>query len=123
MLGSSSFMTFVATTDFDKARAFYGDVLGLKPEGQDEYALVFSANGVILRISKVRELVLAPYTVLGWQVPDIAATIRELVSRGVVFERYGFIPQDELGVANFDGARVAWFKDPDGNTLSLTQFG
>jgi hypothetical protein len=77
----------------------------------------------MLRIARVREFQPQPFTVLGWQVKDIAASIRELARRGVRFERYGFFEQDELGIWRAPGgAQIAWFKDPDGNTLSLTQF-
>jgi hypothetical protein len=77
----------------------------------------------MLRISKVGELAPAPYTVLGWKVPNIRVTVEDLMSGGVTFERYKDMPQDELGIwTTPDGHKVAWFKDPDGSTLSLTQF-
>jgi len=123
-LGDAPVMAFVATTDPAKAKAFYADVLQLKLVTDDSFALVFDAHGTMLRVSRVREIVIAPYTVLGWQVPDATAAVRELRGRGVVFERYEGFGQDEDGVCTFPGgARVAWFKDPDGNTLSVTQLG
>ncbi len=123
MLGSSSIMAFVATADSGRAKSFYQDILGLNFVADEPFALVFEANGTMLRISKVRELSPAPYTVLGWKVADMNAAISELTARGVTFERFAGFPQDELGVVNFpDGAKVAWFKDPDGNMLSLTEF-
>jgi catechol 2,3-dioxygenase-like lactoylglutathione lyase family enzyme len=123
MLSSSPIIAFVATKDPARARAFYQDVLGLKLTADEPFALVFDASGTMLRVSKVKELTAAGYTVLGWRVSDIAAAMRELTARGVSFEKYEGLPQDEAGVCTFPGgAKVAWFKDPDGNTLSLTQF-
>jgi catechol 2,3-dioxygenase-like lactoylglutathione lyase family enzyme len=123
MLGSSSIMAFVSTKDPARAKTFYQDVLGLNFVADEPYALVFEANGTMLRVSKVREISPAPYTVLGWKVTDINTTIGELTARGVTFERFPGFPQDDLGIMTFpEGAKVAWFKDPDGNMLSLTQF-
>jgi catechol 2,3-dioxygenase-like lactoylglutathione lyase family enzyme len=123
MLSSSPIIAFVATKDPAKAKAFYRDVLKLKLRADEPFALVFDANGTMLRVSKVKELTVAPYTVIGWKVSDIAAAMKKLAQRGVTFEKYKGLPQDEAGVCTFpEGAKVAWFKDPDGNTLSLTQF-
>jgi hypothetical protein len=89
----------------------------------DAFAIVFDANGVMLRVQKVQEHTPPPYTVLGWDVADIHACVKELAGRGVSCERYEWLEQDESGVwASPSGASIAWFKDPDGNTLSLTQF-
>lgn len=117
-------MTFVATRDPDRAKVFYRDTLGLRlVEEQLPFALVFDAHGTMLRISIVRELHVAPYTVLGWEVTDIVATVKELVEAGVKFTRYPGMQQDELGIWTAPGgARVAWFQDPDGNVLGITQF-
>ena len=123
MLGSCELIAFVSTKKPDRAKAFYGDVLGLRLLDDNPFALVFDAAGTMLRVSKVRELKPAPYTVLGWEVPDIRGMIQNLMSRGGKFERYPGMPQDELGIWTTPGGdSVAWFKDPDGNTLSLTQF-
>jgi catechol 2,3-dioxygenase-like lactoylglutathione lyase family enzyme len=123
MLSSSPVIAFVATKDPAKAKAFYQDVLKLKLTAEEPFALVFDANGTMLRVSKVKELTVASYTVLGWKVTDIGAAMKELTGRGVMFEKYKGFPQDEAGVCIFpDGTKVAWFKDPDGNTLSVTQF-
>jgi catechol 2,3-dioxygenase-like lactoylglutathione lyase family enzyme len=123
MLSDARLLAFVATTDPARARVFYEEVLGLTFVADEPFALVFQSNTVGLRIAKVAALTLAPYTVLGWVVVDIAATARALGERGVVFERFPGFSQDAQGVASFpDGTRVAWFKDPDGNMLSLTQF-
>lgn len=123
MLNTSKIIAFVSTLDLVRARAFYEQVLGLSLVSDEAFALVFDANGMMLRVTKVQELAIAKYTVLGWDVSDIRAEIAWLTQRGVVFERYDGLPQDELGITSFsDGARVAWFKDPDGNLLSITQF-
>jgi len=122
MLANSAIVAFVATTDPSRAKAFYRDVLGLLLISEDEYALVFDAHGTMLRVAIVREIVLAPYTVLGWQVSDIEATVRGLTAKGVTFERYPWMEQDAAGVWHApSGAKVAWFKDRDGNLLSASQ--
>jgi len=123
MLGSSPIIAFVGTTNAGRTREFYEKTLGLTFIADEPYALVFDANGVMVRIFKIEAFTPASYTVLGWQVIDIGKTIRGLRARGVNFERYPRLQQDEDGVwISPSGARVAWFKDPDGNTLSLTQF-
>ena len=114
---------FVVTNDAEKAKAFYGDVLGFRLVGEDDFALVFDANGTTLRVGKGRDFKPAQGTVLGWEVGDIHAAIRALVARGVRFEQFNlpFMKQDEHGVwTPPNGDKVAWFKDPDGNTLSLS---
>ena len=123
-LGLRKIVAFVATREPDRAKKFYRDTLGLRlVEEQLPFALVFDANGTMLRVTVVKELTAAPYTVLGWDVPDIAATARELAAAGVKLERYPGMAQDELGVwRSPSGAKVAWFRDPDGNVLSVTQF-
>jgi hypothetical protein len=89
---------------------------------EDEYALVFDAHGTMLRVAIVGESVVAPYTVLGWQVDDIGAIVRGLAAKGVKFERYAWMEQNDLGIWSApSGAKVAWFKDPDGNLLSVSQ--
>lgn len=123
MISDSKIVAFVATKDAAGAKNFYENVLGLNLVSDDSFALVFDANGTMLRVQKVQELNPAPYTALGWDVTDISSEVEELVKRGVVFNRYEWLPQDERGVWTAPGgARIAWFKDPDGNTLSLTQF-
>ena len=116
-------MAFAATNDLPASRAFYERGLGLPLTGQSPIACTFDAGATTLRVVAVEKPVIAPYTVLGWTVPDIRATIGDLRNRGVEFERFDGIEQDELGVWSAPGgALVAWFKDPDGNMLSLTQF-
>ena len=123
MLGSSDVIAFAAATDLDRSRAFYEQALGLPLAGQSEFACVFDANGTMLRVTAVPEVSRAGYTVLGWRVADIAAAVRDLAARGVVFIRYDGMDQDGNGVWTTPGGdRVAWFADPDGNILSLTQF-
>jgi catechol 2,3-dioxygenase-like lactoylglutathione lyase family enzyme len=115
-------MAFVPTTDFDKARAFYEGVLGLRYVNNDGFAMVMDANGIMIRIAKTPDFKPLPFTILGWQVSEIESTVAAMQSRGVQFERYGFMPQDEAGIWTApSGDRVAWFKDPDGNTLSVSQ--
>ena len=122
MLADKQLVAFVATADPARARAFYEGVLGLTLLEDGPFALVFDANGTRLRVAKVGQVTPATYTVLGWEVGDIVAQVGELVARGVVFERYAGIAQDSLGIwSTDDGDRVAWFRDPDGNVLSLTE--
>ena len=123
MLGSSKLVAFVGTADAKRARAFYADVLGLRLVSEDDFALVFDAGGTPLRVAIVPEVAAAPYTVLGWRVDDIAGVVKVLTVRGASFQRYDGMDQDPAGIwTSPGGARVAWFKDPDGNVLSLTQF-
>ena len=123
LLGSAQLVAFAATRDPARAKEFYRDTLGLRLVSEDGFAIVFDANGVMLRVSAVREIALAQYTVLGWEITDIVAKVKELEKAGVKFERYSFPGQDEMGIWTAPGgmARVAWFKDPDGNVLSLSQ--
>jgi catechol 2,3-dioxygenase-like lactoylglutathione lyase family enzyme len=122
MLGSTNIVAFVPIRDGDKARAFYEGVLGLRFVKDDGFALVFEANGTMLRAAKMKEFTPAQFTVLGWQVSKIEDMVRALGIRGVKFEIFGFFKQDELGVWTAPtGDKVAWFKDPDGNILSLSQ--
>jgi catechol 2,3-dioxygenase-like lactoylglutathione lyase family enzyme len=124
MLNEGKVVAFVATKRADRARTFYEGVLGLRVVSDDDFALVLDANGTTVRVTKVEEPVIAPHTVLGWEVADITASVRILKERGVSFERYSSLEQDSLGIwAAPGGARVAWFKDPDGNVLSVTQHG
>jgi catechol 2,3-dioxygenase-like lactoylglutathione lyase family enzyme len=125
MLGSTDIIAFVPTRSPEKARAFYEKTLGLRFVSDDQFALVFDANAVMLRVvnvSGVREFKPAPFTILGWSVDDIARTVKDLHEKGVSFERYEGMQQDKLGVwSSPSGAKVAWFKDPDGNVLSVTE--
>ena len=123
MLNTSKIISFVATKNPAVAREFYERTLGLSLVSDDPFALVFNVNGTMLRVAKVQELAPAKHAILGWDVRDIHAEIGQLTERGVRFERYAGLPQDEQGIWTSPiGAKVAWFKDGDGNTLSLTQF-
>jgi catechol 2,3-dioxygenase-like lactoylglutathione lyase family enzyme len=121
MLGTNKIVAFIPTTDYDAARAFYEGTLGLRFVSQDGFAMVLDANGITIRVTKLREHTPLPYTILGWEVSDIERTVSELTERGVKFERYGFFEQDPLGIWTAPtGDKVAWFKDSDGNTLSVS---
>ena len=123
MLNKSKIVTFIATKQPDSAKDFYEKTLGLRLVYDDAFAIVFDANGTMLRVQKVQELTPPNYTVLGWDVSDIQTEIKELLGRGVRCERYEWLEQDELGIWTAPSrAKIGWFKDPDGNTLSLTQF-
>jgi|SRR5215469_6169313 len=123
MLGDYELTAFSQTTQSERVKAFYGGVLGLKLEEDSPLALVFRAGRTILRIQKVSSFSPLPFTSVGWRVPDIKAVVRELSKSGMIFERYEGMRQDDLGIwASPTEAQVCWFKDPDGNTLSLTQF-
>jgi len=122
MLGSTPLVAFVPVTDSQKARAFYEGVLGLKFVKDDGFALVLDANGIMIRAAKMKEFTPAQFTILGWQVSDIEHVVRGLAEKGVHFEVFGFFKQDGLGIwTSPTGDKVAWFKDPDGNTLSVSQ--
>ena len=115
-------VAFVATSDAARARGFYEDVLGLPLISDDPFALIFDAHGTLLRVQNVDAVAPVPYTALGWSRRDIEADVRSLGAKGVAFERYEGMNQDAAGIwAAPDGARVAWFKDPDGNLLSLSE--
>ena len=122
MLGSTDIVAFVPTRDAGKARAFYEGVLGLRFIKDDGFALVLDANGIMVRVAKAPEFKPLPFTILGWQVSEIENVVRGLQKKGVHFEIFGFFKQDELGIWTAPtGDKVAWFKDPDGNLLSVSQ--
>lgn len=122
MLGTTDIIAFVPTKDPAKARDFYEGILGLRFVSEDGFALVFSANGIMIRIVKAQQLTPVQYTILGWQVRDIEKAVSRLREQGVQFERFGFFRQDDLGIWTApNGDKVAWFKDPDGNTLSVSE--
>jgi catechol 2,3-dioxygenase-like lactoylglutathione lyase family enzyme len=125
MLGSINIVAFVPTRDAEKARAFYEGVLGLRFVKDDGFALVLDANGIMVRVARVPPpFTPAQFTILGWQVSDIEKVVEGLQGKGVRFERFGFLEQDKLGIwTTPTGEKVAWFKDPDGNILSVSQHG
>lgn len=123
MINRSKVMSFIAAKQPGKAKDFYENKLGLKLISEDQYALVFDANGTMLRVQKVPDFTPHPFTALGWEVDDIAKSIDQLSEKGVVFARYEWMDQDERCIwTTPDGTKVAWFNDQDGNVLSLTQF-
>jgi catechol 2,3-dioxygenase-like lactoylglutathione lyase family enzyme len=124
MLASSKLMVFVPSADLKRARAFFEGILGLRFLGEDAFAAVFDAKGITMRVASVPEFQPAPYTILGWVVPDIGRHVKKLQARGVKFLRYPGMRQDALAIwTSPSNAKVAWFNDPDGNVLSLTEFG
>ena len=124
VLTGAPLIAFAPSTDLARSRAFYEGVLGLRLVEDSSFAVAFDAHGTQLRVTAVEERVAVPYTVLGWFVPDIADAVDALTARGVAFNRYDGMDQDARGVwQSPSGARIAWFEDPDGNVLSLTQRG
>jgi catechol 2,3-dioxygenase-like lactoylglutathione lyase family enzyme len=125
MIASASIIAFVPTREPGRARRFYENTLGLRFVSEDQFATVFDANGVMLRVanvSGVKNFEPAPFTILGWHVASARKTVEDLVKKGVKLERYEGMEQDALGIwSSPSGARIAWFKDPDGNTLSITE--
>jgi catechol 2,3-dioxygenase-like lactoylglutathione lyase family enzyme len=121
-LTNSKVIVFAPTTDAARARGFYEGMLGLRLTHADSFALAFDVNGTALRVTTVGKLIPAEYTILGWQVDDIVSSVGELRARGVAFLRIPGLEQDDNSVwTSPDGNMVAWFKDPDGNILSLTE--
>jgi catechol 2,3-dioxygenase-like lactoylglutathione lyase family enzyme len=122
MTALTDMVGFVATTDYDKARAFYERNLGFQFVSLDQYALVMTTGKNLIRITKLQGFVPAQYTVLGWEVQNIEAVVAALMEQGVAFEEYPFIQDRELRVWTApSGDKVAWFKDPDGNVLSISE--
>ena len=122
MLGKNKIVAFVPTQDPAKARAFYEGVLGLRFVKDDGFASVFDANGIMVRVAKMPDFKPLPFTILGWEVSGIESVAAEMSTKGVHFECFGFFEQDALGIWTAPtGDKVAWFKDPDGNLLSVSQ--
>jgi catechol 2,3-dioxygenase-like lactoylglutathione lyase family enzyme len=122
-LAKYDIVAFVSIVDVARAKAFYRDVLGLTLLAEEPpFALVFDAHGITLRLGMAKELPPAHGTVLGWKVPDIVAAVGEMVEAGVMFERYPHVEQDEFGIWSAPGgAKVAWFRDPDGNIPGISE--
>ena len=123
MLATLPFVGFIPTTNPERSRRFYVETLGFKFESDGPFALVLSSASNAIRLVKLDEHEPSTFTILGWETPDIEKTVRDLIAAGVTIERYGFLDHDDLGIwASDDGtSKVAWFKDPDGNTLSVSQ--
>lgn len=123
MLTNAKLMAFVPTSDTVAARAFYERVLGLKFVEEDGFAVTVDANGIRVRLVRIEKHKPAQFTILGWEVEDIEKAVSDLEERGVAFEQFGMPNQDARGIWSAPGgAKVAWFRDPDGNTLSVTEF-
>jgi catechol 2,3-dioxygenase-like lactoylglutathione lyase family enzyme len=116
-------IAFATIVDVERAKVFYRDTLGLTMVSEEPpFALVFDANGIMIRLGMGKEVSKAVGTVLGWKVPEIESAVAELQSRGIRFERFEGMKQSEAGIwTSPTGARVAWFRDPDGNILSLSE--
>jgi catechol-2,3-dioxygenase len=122
MLADKKLKAFVPTVKPDDAKSFYKDILGLTLLSEDNYALEFDANGTLLRVTTVQDLKPHPFTILGWNIDDIVSVIKQLNDKNIFCERYDFLEQDNLGIwISPNGSKIAWFKDPDGNVLSLTE--
>ena len=122
MLTAGRLVGFLTTTDYEKARAFYEGKLGFEFVSLDQFALAMRACGNIIRISKSELFKPVQGTVLGWEVDDVRAAVLWLSDRGVVTEKYPFVADQELGIWTApSGDQVAWFKDPDGNVLSVSR--
>lgn len=121
MLSNARPMVFLAVRDLEVAATFYRDVLGLRPVASDPFGAFLEREGVRVRLQKVEQVTLAPYTTAGFDVPDVPAAVAELAAAGVACERFPFLAQDVDGVwTSPDGAQVAWFRDPDGHLLSVS---
>ena len=123
MLANSAVIGFIPTRDAARARTFFEQTLGLRFVSDDNFAIVFDANGTTIRVARVPEFTPFPFTLLGWEVTAIEQIAAEMAARGVQFQRYDFLQQDAAGVwtAPAGAAKVAWFTDPDGNILSISQ--
>jgi len=125
MLSAATIIGFIPTLDADRSRAFYEGILGLTFVEDVGFAMVFDSGGNMVRVVRVQEFTPPPYTILGWEVADIVAEVTALTAKGLVFARYPFLPPDQVdghGIWTAPGGdRIAWFQDPDRNTLSLSQ--
>jgi len=123
MLRDQKLKAYIPTVDPDRAKRFYVNLLGFNLLSEDYYGLELETNGSLLRISTVEHFNPHPFTVLGWGVDDLSSIITSLTRKGVAFERYNIIDQDKRGIwTSPDGTKVAWFRDPDGNLLSLSEY-
>ena len=124
MLAEETLVAFLGTSDPERARAFYEGVLALPLVGDNEHLMTFQSGAARVALQKLSSVTPPQGTALNWHVRDLREIMRGLMARGVAFERFAGMEQDELGVWSPEpGTGVAWFKDPDGNLLSLTQSG
>ena len=122
MLTTNPLIAFIPSKDTGRSRSFYEGTLGLRFVCDDPFAVVMDSNGITVRIVRVGEFTPAPFTILGWQVEDIHAKVAELSGNGVQFNRYPYFEQSPDGVWTAPNrAKVAWFSDPDGNVLSVSE--
>jgi catechol 2,3-dioxygenase-like lactoylglutathione lyase family enzyme len=122
MIAHNPLIAFIPTKDAAHARSFYEEKLGLRFVSDDNFAIVMEANGTMVRVVRVGEFTPARFTILGWEVSDIHKSVAEMTAKGIHFERYPHFEQSADGVWTAPGgAKVAWFLDPDGNNLSLSQ--
>ena len=122
MLSEPKITAFIPTVKPVQSKQFYMNILGLKLVSEDEYGLEFESNSTLLRVSIVQEFNPQPFTVLGFKIKGIIAQVEKLTKKGVIFERYSYFKQDNLGIwTSPSKAKIAWFMDPDGNLLSLTE--
>jgi catechol 2,3-dioxygenase-like lactoylglutathione lyase family enzyme len=122
MIAQNPLIAFIPSKDAARARIFYEEKLGLRFVSDDSFAVVMDANGIMVRITRVGDFTPFPFTILGWLVNDIHQTVAEMTSKGLQFKHYAFLEQGNDGIWTApDGSKVAWFLDPDGNTLSLSQ--
>ena len=122
MRSEQPLFTFVPVKDAGRAKDFYEDTLGLDLLEDTAFAIVFKVPGGTLRLAKTPDFIPQPFSLIGWVVPDLDADMADLRDKGVVFEIFPGLPQDEAGIWTVpDGTRICWFRDPDGNLLSLTQ--
>ena len=121
MLTEERLVAFVWTSDSGRARAFYEGVLGLTFAGDHDHLMHFDSGPARIALGKSDQPVTPPHgTAVGWTVSDLKTNVRDLMARGVVFEAFKGMAQDELQIwSPVPGEGVAWFKDPDGNLLSL----
>jgi len=122
MLADKKLIAFVPTVKPKESKLFYKDTLGFELVSEDNFAIVFNANGTLLRVTIVPEFKPQTFTIVGWNVDNIVSTIKQFNDKNIFFEQYDFFEQDKLGIwTSPSGAKIAWFKDPDGNILSLTE--
>ena len=123
MLSSATLQTIICTSRLAEAEQFYSHVLGLPLKGRSHGALVYDVGGAILRVSPVPSMQPSEHTVAGFAVPDLAPLVEALTARGVAWVRFPRFAHDHNGVVHLpDGSMVVWFRDPDGNLLSLVQY-
>ena len=124
-LNTSVPISFIPTQQPAAARQFYEHTLGLTFVDDNDFAIVFEVGPEprsMLRVVRARDFTPAAYTVFGWKVDDVEQAVDDLAARGITFLRIGYFEQDERSIWNApDGSRIAWFHDPDGNTLSVSQ--